>query len=142
MAKKTAREAESQAKSSVTRKRAGKRAGKAVTFDTVREILNALPGVEEGTSYGTPGFRAHGKFLVRLWEDGDTLVVTKVEDIERQVLMASDPETFFLTDHYLGYPTVLIRLSRVRREELQAILERSWRRLAPKRVLANYDARS
>jgi hypothetical protein len=28
--------------------------GKAITFDTVREIALKLPGAEEGTAYGTP----------------------------------------------------------------------------------------
>jgi hypothetical protein len=46
-----------------------------VTCETVREIALALPGVEEGTSYGTPAFRVRGKFLARLREDGETLVV-------------------------------------------------------------------
>jgi hypothetical protein len=49
------------------------------------------------------------RFLARLKEDGETLVV-KVGDEERDILLAADPEVFFLTPHYFGYPTVLIRL--------------------------------
>ena len=45
------------------------------TFDTVREIALSLPGVEEGTSYGTAAFRVRGKFLARLREDGETLAL-------------------------------------------------------------------
>lgn len=41
------------------------------TFDTVREIALSLPGVEEGTSYGTAAFRVRGKFLARLREGGE-----------------------------------------------------------------------
>ena len=44
-----------------------------VTLATVRRLALAFPGVEEGLSYGTPGFRVRGKFLARLWEDGETL---------------------------------------------------------------------
>ena len=80
-----------------------------VTLTTVRRLALAFPGVEEGLSYGTPGFRVRGRFLARMWEDGETLVV-KCGDIERDFRMKADPETFFVTDHYRGYPTVLVRL--------------------------------
>lgn len=51
-----------------------------MTLATVRRLLLALPGVEEGSSYGAPGFRVRGKFLARLWEDGETLVVKCGDD--------------------------------------------------------------
>ena len=108
---------------------------------TVRRLALALPGVEEGPCYGTPGFRVRGKFLARLWEDGETLVV-KCGDDERDFRMQADPGTFFTTDHYRGYPTVLIRLARVRTADLRDILEQAWRRSAPKRLIAEYEKRS
>lgn len=46
------------------------RRGSNTTFDTVRRLALALPGVEEGVSYGTPAFRVRGKLLARLREDG------------------------------------------------------------------------
>jgi hypothetical protein len=107
-------------------------------LETVRRLALALPGVEEGTSYGTPGFRVRGRFLARLWEDGETLVV-KCGDDERDFRMQVDPESFFTTDHYRGYPTVLIRLAKVRLNDLRAVLEEAWRRNAPKRLVAEYD---
>src|SRR5438046_10166001 len=93
---------------------------------TVRRLALALPGVEEGPCYGTPGFRVRGKFIARMWEDGETLVV-KCGDEERDVRLKSDPETFFVTNHYLGYPTVLVRLSKVDVVDLRAVLEKAWR---------------
>jgi hypothetical protein len=90
--------------------------------------------VEEGLSYGTPGFRVHGKFLARMWEDGKVLVV-KCGDTERDFRMQADPETFFVTDHYRGYPTVLIRLARVTPGDLREVLREAWRRQAPKRLV-------
>lgn len=114
---------------------------KGVTFDTVRKLGLALPGVEEGTSYGTPALRVAGKFFVRLREDGETLVV-KVGDDERDLLMAADPATFFITDHYRGYPTVLVRLANVPSDVLRDVLEDAWRRLAPKKVVAAHDVRA
>ncbi len=107
-------------------------------MQTVRRLILAFPGVEEGPSYGTPGFRVRKKFLARLWEDGETLVV-KCGDEERDFRMQADPNTFFITDHYRGYPTVLIRLTKVRRDDLRDVLEEAWRRNAPKRLVAEYD---
>jgi len=111
------------------------------TLTTVRRLALALPGVEEGPCYGTPGFRVRGKFLARLWEDGETLVV-KCGDDERDFRMQADPTTFFTTAHYRGYPTVLVRLTRVRAADLRDILEQAWRRSAPKRLIAEYEKRS
>jgi hypothetical protein len=113
---------------------------RSVTLETVRELLRELPGVEEGPCYGTPGFRVRKKFLARIWEDGETLVV-KCGDDERDFRMNADPATFFVTDHYRGYPTVLVRLGRVGVEDLRDLLVESWRRLAPKTLLAQYDGR-
>jgi len=97
-----------------------------------------LPGVEAGTSYGTPAFRVKGKFLARLKEDGGTLVV-RIEQDDREAWMAADPETFFITDHYGGWPAMLVRLSSVDRGELQKLLELAWRYAAPKRLIAERD---
>jgi len=111
---------------------------KGITFETVREIARALPGVEEGMSYGTPAFRVKGKFLLRLKEDGETIAIKCGFD-ERDFRMQADPTTFFTTDHYAGYPTVLIRLATVRLTDLKEVVEQSWRLHAPKRLLAEYS---
>lgn len=103
-----------------------------------RQELLALPGVEEGPCYGTPGFRVRGKFLARLREDGESLAVKCGFD-ERDFRMQADPAAFFTTDHYRGYPTVLVRLPQVRLSDLRAVLEQGWRTKAPKRLLAQYD---
>jgi hypothetical protein len=105
-----------------------------VTFDTVREIALSLPGVEEGTSYGTAAFRVRGKFLARLREDGETLVV-KIGMEERDLLMQVDPEVFFTTDHYRGYPSVLIRLPAITRGALEDVLEQAWAAIAPAKLV-------
>ena len=109
-----------------------------VTLATVRRLALAFPGVEEGLSYGTPGFRVRGKFLARMQEDGETLVV-KCGDDERDFRMKADPETFFITDHYRGYPTVLVRLTRVTTTDLRDVLEQAWRLNAPRRLVKEYE---
>jgi hypothetical protein len=98
----------------------------AVTFEDARKMALALANVEEGTSYGTPALKAGGKLLARLREDGDSLVVGTTFE-EREEMMAADPETYYITDHYLKYPWVLVRLSRVHPDELRDLLSRAWR---------------
>lgn len=106
-----------------------------VTFDDVRRLALALPEVEEATSYGTPAFKVRKKLIARLREDGESLVVMIDKDT-RETLMGAAPAVFHITDHYRDYPAMLVRLSRVDRETLRGLLEDSWRRQAPKRLLA------
>jgi hypothetical protein len=110
----------------------------AVTFALVRRVALSFPGVQEGLSYGTAAFRVKGKFLARLREDGVTLAVKCGFD-ERDFRMAANPATFFTTDHYRGYPTVLINLATVTRADLHDVLEQAWRINASKRLLAQYQ---
>lgn len=109
-----------------------------VTYKTVREIALAYPGVEEGTSYGTPALRVAGKFFARLREDGETLVI-KISEQERDLLMTINPEVFYITEHYRNYGAVLVRLARIEWEDLSDVIEQSWRRLAPRRLVAEYE---
>lgn len=123
--------------------RAGRRRpgpGASATFDTVRAIFATLPGVEEGTSYGTPGFRVRGKFLARLRDDADPTLVVPTDPETRDVLMAVDPDAFYITDHYRDSVMVLVRLRAVHEDELRVLLEDAWRARTPKRLIAEYDA--
>lgn len=104
---------------------------KPASFDKVRDIALALPGVEEGTSYGTPAFKVKGKLFARLHQDGETLVL-RCEAEEREVLLAARPELFFLTDHYRDHPWVLARFGRASEGELVAMLEDAHARAAPR----------
>lgn len=114
----------------------------AMTYDAVRAFALSLPGVEEGTSYGYPSLKAHGKFLTRLKEDGDTLVCPGVSFDEREMLIAAEPQTFYLTDHYRNYPYVLIRLSSAHPGTVERLIERHWRATAPRKVLKAWDGLS
>ncbi len=107
-------------------------------WESVRQIAGSLPETEEGLSYGTPAFRVHGKLFVRLHESGDTLVV-KIDDRERAMRMQADPKAFFITDHYQGYPWVLVRLAAVRRDDLRDLLVDAWRLSAPRKLAAALD---
>ena len=104
-----------------------------VTYDQIRKLALQLPGVEEGTSYATAALRVKGKFLARLKEDGES-VVFRVGFDERDLLMQAKPEVFYITDHYLGYPAVLMRLSAASKKEAADIVEIAWKMVAPKRL--------
>jgi len=105
-----------------------------MTYDDVRELALELPGVEEGTSYGTAALKVKGKLFVRLKEDGETIVL-RTDDLERSYLIKSHPKIFYLTDHYRDYPWVLVRLKSVRRPMLKDLIEGAWQRVAPKSLL-------
>lgn len=109
-----------------------------VTFDVVRDIAHALPGVEDSTSYGTPALKVRGKLFARLHQDGEAFVL-RTDFLDRHILMQADPKVFFITDHYRDYPWVLVRFSAVRRMALPELLERAWRLVAPKKLLMQYD---
>src|ERR1700712_1196572 len=107
-----------------------------MTFDDVRKIAQAWPEVEDGTSYGTPALKVRKKMLVRLKEDGDSLVMPGVPIDERDMLVESQPKVFYFTDNYRDYPMVLIRLSKTKRTAVEPLLRRQWRALASKKAVA------
>ncbi len=110
------------------------------TWADVVAIALRYPGVEEGTSYGKPALRASGKAMCRMRTDPDALVMKVIDLGEVEALTRQDPETFFTTPHYDGYPYVLIRIGVVKRGMLEELVEDAWRLLSPKRVVAAYDA--
>ena len=93
-------------------------------LSTIRRVALALPGVEEGTSYGTPAFKFRKKLIARLHQDGKSLVL-KVGDATRDHLLQADAATFFITDHYRGYPYVLAHLDRLSAADLRKLLQRA-----------------
>lgn len=101
-----------------------------VNFDTVRKMALTLPSVEEGTTYGSPALKVHGKLLAciaihRSAEPGSLAVRIGFED--RAALLAADPEVYYLTDHYVEYPVVLVRLSRIHPDAIRDLLGMAWR---------------
>ena len=96
-----------------------------VTFDTVRKIALALPGVEKSTAYGSPALKVEGKLLAciainRSAEPGS--LVVRIDFNDRDELLAADPDVYYVTDHYINYPSVLVRLSRIKPDVLRDLL--------------------
>jgi hypothetical protein len=93
-------------------------------LSTVRRVALSFPGVEEGTSYGTTAFRLKKRLLARLHQDGESIML-KLGFEARDHLARADPETFFITDHYRNYPSVLARLDRLSADDLRKLFEKA-----------------
>jgi hypothetical protein len=115
------------------------RRSRGVTFDELRALALRMPGAEAGTCYGTPALRVKGRIWLRLREDAES-VALKISLDQRDALLQAEPKIFFVTDHYLGYPMILLRLAEIGIRELADLLEHSWRFVAPKRLLAAFEA--
>ncbi len=103
-----------------------KKHGSTIDLDAVRKIGLALPDVEESTAYGAPALKVHGKLLAcvpvnRSAEPGSLAVRVGFDD--RAELLAAAPDVYYVTDHYLNYSAVLVRLSRVTPAVLRDLLE-------------------
>lgn len=96
-----------------------------------------LPEIAAGSSYGTPSLNIRGKFIARV-RDAATLVVRCPLE-EKELLMAAAPDIYYETDHYKGWPAVLIRIAKIRKADLAARLERAWRMQAPKKLVKAFD---
>ena len=101
----------------------------AVTFEDVRQVALSLPDAEESTSYGTAAFKVKGKLFLRFHQDGESLVVP-MDFEDREMLMAEQPQIFYITDHYLNYPYILVRLASVRWDQIPDLLRQAWQRVA------------
>ena len=111
-----------------------------VNFDIVRSIGLALPGVEESTAYGQPALKVRGKLLAcvpahRSAEPNSLVVFVDFDD--RAELLAADHDAYYVTEHYVGHTSVLVRLSRVNADVLRDLLG-----MAYKFVIRNAVSRS
>jgi hypothetical protein len=127
------------------------------SWEDVAEIAGALPEVGESTSYGNRDWKVRKKTFA--WErplrkgeiealggfepegtapSGEILGVRVAGEEAKQALVSSEPEIYFTTSHFDGYPAVLVRLERIGRAELEELLIESWLVQAPKRLAAAY----
>jgi hypothetical protein len=111
-----------------------------VTHDDIRELAMALPGAFEQPSFGgRPSWRTKPRMFAWIRDDPEALVGWVDSEDDKEALIASDPATFFTTDHYDGHPIVLVRLQQVDVAEARELITDSWRQRAPKRAVADFD---
>ena len=113
------------------------------TEDDVREIALALPEVTEDQWYRTPAYRVAGKGFLRLRTEAEGGLVVFVADLgEKEALLAANPQAYFTTPHYDGYPIILVNLAAVDLDELRELIIESWRIKAPIKLRKSFDAGS
>jgi hypothetical protein len=116
-------------------------AARAFTWPKLKALALSLelPHVIETTSWGQPTLKAHGK-LWTWWSPTEDAPVFKTTFEERDFLIEAAPETFFFTDHYRNHPLVLVRPDRLDADWAKARLVKTWRDMAPKKVLKAFDS--
>ena len=112
------------------------------TWIDIVSFAHRLGGVTEAHSYDEPSLKVGKAMLTRLRVEDRSIVLKDIEPDERDMVMAQTPDLFFTEDHYLGYNIVLARIAAADLVRLAPFIERTWRRIAPKRVVAAYDNRS
>lgn len=99
-------------------------------------IGRTLPAVELTTTWGQPTLKVRGTMFVciashKSAEPGTLVVMMDIAD--RDALIADDPEVYYLQEHYVGYPCVLVRLSRVHADALRGLVVGAHRYVLAKR---------
>jgi hypothetical protein len=121
-------------------------------WDDVRRIALALPESGERSSRGLASWRVRDKGFV--WErplraadlealgddaPGGPILGARVEHLgAKEALLADDPDVYFTTPHFKGYPAVLVRLDRIVLQELEELIVEAWLCRAPKRLAQQY----
>jgi hypothetical protein len=108
-------------------------------FDRVAHLAAHLPGVERSTSYGTPSLKVKGKSFVRIKEKMEAVLVVMVPLGLKEALIEAEPDKYFETPHYAGWPAMLVRLNAVSDDDLTTRLECAWAEKAPRALLGRME---
>lgn len=103
-----------------------------VTFERVRQVALSLPGVEEGTAWRVPAFRAGGQMFLCFREDLDSIVV-RASFEQRDEMIEANPEIYYTTDHHRAYPWVLARLATLQADVVPDLLRMALRSIPAKK---------
>jgi hypothetical protein len=94
-------------------------------FALVESIGRALPDVEVTATWGQPTLKVRGRMFVcgasHKSAEPNTLVVM-MDFAERDLLVEEEPDVYYLKEHYVNYPCVLVRLSRAHRDALRDLV--------------------
>jgi len=104
------------------------RTSKLVSFDKVRDAASALTDITEGISWGVPALKVRGKMFACIATNREAepnTLVARLSFVDRDWLLAQNPDVFYLKPHYVNYPCVLARLGRIKRKDLRELLVNS-----------------
>ena len=106
------------------------------SFKAVEAIGRTLADVEVTTTWGKPALKVGGTMLVCMAShksaEPNSLVVM-MDFPDRDALIEDDPGTYYLKDHYLSYPCVLVRLSVVGNAALRDLVRGAHRFISAKK---------
>jgi len=100
-----------------------------LSFESVRNVGLALPGVVDGLYYGAKALKINGHMLVCMPVNRSAEVNSAVVSIDlkrRASLLKARPDLYYITDHYAPHAVMLMRLSYVSRDDLQRTLKVAW----------------
>lgn len=97
-----------------------------------------LPEVTQSTSYGAPSIKVKTRNFASVRGPQEMVLHCPIE--HKELLMEMAPEIYWQTDHFKGWPGLLVRLEAIGDEELSLRLEDAWRFRAPKRLADTYAA--
>jgi len=84
-----------------------------------------LPDVAMAPWWGTPCPKINGKGLMSHSREPGSFGLMVAQD-EKPLLLETDPETFWQTDHYRNYPMLLVRYGTPARERIELYIQRTW----------------
>jgi hypothetical protein len=87
------------------------------------------------SAHGTPSVRVYGKLLSRWRTEAECGLAIRCDFLDRQIMLQARPDVFFLTDHYVNYPMVLVRMEKASVAILKDVAERGWRFVAPAKLV-------
>lgn len=102
-------------------------------YQEVTRFAANLPGAEHSTHYGAPAVKANGNaFVAPGREEGSFCLLIDRDTVD--MLKETDPDTYWQTPHYEGWPSVLVRYDSADPERIFAMIERAYEQaLAKKR---------
>lgn len=108
------------------------------TFTLIEELQDELqlPGVTIGEFMKRPSLRHRGKSIIGS-KDGEALVVNCPLEM-KELLLEAGPNVYFQTEHYAGYPAILMRPEAVDRDILRTRIIAAWKMNATKSQLSSY----
>lgn len=109
------------------------------TWDDVIAIGERFPGVEVSTSWGRPALKVAGHYMCGTRRDPDAFIFRVLDVPDQQALVRGEPDVFFLTPHYEGWPYVLVNMETVAVEQLEELVEDAWRIRVPKKLAKQFD---
>ncbi len=121
------------------------------SYERYLKIALAFPGTEAlpppGSAWhraakvwDTPWVKVRGKLLSRWRTEAEGGLAIRCDFLDRQIQLQARPDVFFVTDHYLNYPWILVRLEQASQDLLSDVTERAWRFVAPAKLIKKYDS--